>query len=712
MNDFWYRRPLRVLQTVLRETDAIDYDADEVVRFMEQHGYDVLVVNGGGIFDFFPSPLQMANPNPYLAGRDLLAEITQACRSRGFRIIVRVDFRGVDKARYDAHPDWFSTDRTGGPVIGGYNSLPLYAPCYSGYYRNEHATSFISHILSTYGVNGIWHNSVHVPHVCYCARCASAYEGYAGRAIPVEGVATDDEMDRYWAWKAICARKNLSRLRATVKGFGDDRIYVAEVFSMFDVAQPKRVGIDLYEASEYFDFLVSVAFLTANRANPEWEPLSYAGTIVRFLRALDPQKQPVVLFGGNGTAYRYVMDPPLDLDVWLREATALGGGLWNCYFNGRHPGITHDRRNAALPDPAYAFLKQNTADLSCLTPVRDVGLYYSKATKDRFGSDAMEADLAVTAIRGAEEVLIDNHVPYGFVADHRFDARSLADLSVMILPNVMCMSDDEAAVIREYVARGGALIATHKTSLFTRDGAPRPDFALADVFGCTYSGDDLDTAADSYQVISDRSSPIVSGLGDTDLLVSGGVTARTIVSNAAPGVNASVVCSATPRIPNQPPEKAWTQPLDSGVPTVIHRRYGSGSVIYFATQVDRLCWVSGHDDHRSLLANAVSALLGSRASLTTDAPASVHLHLSRSGDRPERLVLAAVNHTASPRRPLRSLTPVGAFTVRVATATPDRARVRPLDADSAITASAVDGALELCFAGLSAFAAVVIEGFE
>ncbi|TVQ18383.1 MAG: hypothetical protein EA382_17790 [Spirochaetaceae bacterium] len=706
-NDIWYQKPLRVLQTVLRETDAIDYDADGVVRFMEQHGYDVLVVNGGGIFDFFPSPLPMANPNPFLGGRDLLGEISAACRSAGMRLIVRVDFRGVDKARYDAHPDWFSTDHTGGPVIGGYNSLPLYAPCYTGHYRNEHATQFISHILANYAVDGIWHNSVHVPHVCYCARCASVYAKHAGCAIPVEAEATEEEMDRYWAWKAICARENLARLRATVKEFGDERIYVAEVFSMFDVAQPKRVGIDLYEASEYFDFLVSVAFLTANRANPEWEPLSYAGSIVRFLRALDPTKKPVVLFGGNGTAYRYVMDPPVDLEVWLREATALGGGLWNCYFNGQHPGLTHDRRNAAVADAAYAFVKEHATDLTDLTPVRDVGLFYSKATKDRFGSDATEDDLAVTAMRGAEEVLIDEHIAYGFVPDHRFAAESLAGLPVLILPNVMCMSDDEAAVIRQYVAAGGAIVATHKTSLYSRDGEARSDFALADLFGCSYSGKDLDTNADSYQVIIDRSSPIVSATGDTDLLISGGVTARVTAADAK-----AVVCTATPRIPNQPPEKAWTQAMDSGIPTVIHRRFGSGAVVYFATQVDRLCWTSGHNDHRLLLANAVKTLIGSRRSLLTDAPPSVHLHLSRATERPGTLVLSAVNHTASAVRPLRSLVPVGPFTVRIATADPDRVRCRTLDADSAITASAVDGALELRFAGLATFAAVAIDGVE
>ena len=32
---YWYNRPLRILQTVLREPDATNYDANAVVAYME-----------------------------------------------------------------------------------------------------------------------------------------------------------------------------------------------------------------------------------------------------------------------------------------------------------------------------------------------------------------------------------------------------------------------------------------------------------------------------------------------------------------------------------------------------------------------------------------------------------------------------------------------------------------------------------------------------
>lgn len=50
---FWYRKPLRIMHTVLRETDAKNYDANAVVQYLKKDGCNALCVNAGGIVDFF-----------------------------------------------------------------------------------------------------------------------------------------------------------------------------------------------------------------------------------------------------------------------------------------------------------------------------------------------------------------------------------------------------------------------------------------------------------------------------------------------------------------------------------------------------------------------------------------------------------------------------------------------------------------------------------
>ncbi|MEO5601768.1 MAG: hypothetical protein ABIR06_12655, partial [Cyclobacteriaceae bacterium] len=93
----WFHKPLRILQTVLREPDATHYNAKAVVDYMEKSGCNTLVVNGGGIVDFFQNPLPAANINSFMGKRDILKEITTACQSAGIRVIARVDFRGVEE---------------------------------------------------------------------------------------------------------------------------------------------------------------------------------------------------------------------------------------------------------------------------------------------------------------------------------------------------------------------------------------------------------------------------------------------------------------------------------------------------------------------------------------------------------------------------------------------------------------------------------------
>src|SRR5688572_22991093 len=60
---FWYQKPLRIMHTVLRESDAKDYDARAVVDYLKKNGSNTLCVNAGGIVDFFQNPLPAANLN-------------------------------------------------------------------------------------------------------------------------------------------------------------------------------------------------------------------------------------------------------------------------------------------------------------------------------------------------------------------------------------------------------------------------------------------------------------------------------------------------------------------------------------------------------------------------------------------------------------------------------------------------------------------------
>src|SRR5688572_16197743 len=129
---YWYQHPLRILQTVLREPDASNYDAKSVVSYMEKTGCNTLIVNGGGIVDFFQNPLPAANINSFMGKRDILKEITEACHAVGIRVIARIDFRGVEENIFKQFSDWFSVDQQQKPKQLTYTRPQLYSSCYTG----------------------------------------------------------------------------------------------------------------------------------------------------------------------------------------------------------------------------------------------------------------------------------------------------------------------------------------------------------------------------------------------------------------------------------------------------------------------------------------------------------------------------------------------------------------------------------------------------
>jgi hypothetical protein len=619
---------------------------------MEQTGCNTLIVNGGGIVDFFQNPLPAANINTFMGKRDILKEVTHACHGAGIRVVARVDFRGVEEKVFKQFPEWFSVDEEQKPKRLTYTRPQLYQSCYSGYHRNEHAQEFIKHLISAYDIDGIWHNSIGVQGICYCKRCNDSFKLATGDTIPRVD-ASEEALDRYMIWKSSMADKHMEKMKQTVKSFGDDKIYTAEVFSMFEAGSRINDGIDLYMARDHFDFLVSVAFLTENAEHIHYADLNYASTIIRFLKSMAPEKEAIILYGGNGTSHRYIMDPPVDLKVWLWEALSAGGRFWNCSFTGMHPGATYDRRTALHQTETYQFVKTNETLLTQHVNVATVGVYYSRATRLSFRNKSEEGDRFEAFIRGIETVLIENHIPHDFIADDQVSKDRLTKYKVVILPNVRCLSDQEIGLLKEYVSDGGNIVATYETSLYAADGTRKKDFGLAEVFGCDFTGEKINTRKDFYQVIVDREHFIVKpDSKDTELLINAGYT---LLCKANP--RAKKICTYNPVVHNQPPEKAWTNAWAREYPTIVENAYGKGRAIYFANQPDLITFEIGHPDVRNLLARSVRYLSGESV-VETNAPESVHIGLTQSLENPKEYIFSLVNTTSGPVRPIRSLLPV------------------------------------------------------
>src|SRR3954469_25456795 len=157
-----------------------------------------------------------------------------------------------------------------------------------------------------------------------------------------------------------------------------------------------------------------------------------------------------------------------------------------------------------------------------------VALLHSEQT-ETFHAGAAEGDRAGDHVLGMSHALIEARGPVGLVHEALLTPDRLDVYKVIVLADAAALSSAQCDAIRQYVARGGSIVATFASSLFDEFGTRRTDFGLADVFGVTFAGRD-DVAVgpmhNSYLNLetdpaTGRRHPILDGLEDTPPILNG-----------------------------------------------------------------------------------------------------------------------------------------------------------------------------------------------
>ncbi len=79
--------------------------------------------------------------------------------------------------------------------------------------------------------------------------------------------------------------------------------------------------------------------------------------------------------------------------------------------------------------------------------------------------------------------LMDAHIPFAVFEEHQLDAGHLARISVLIVPQASCLTDEHIETLARWVRHGGRLIFTGATALMTEYALERETDLLADLLG-------------------------------------------------------------------------------------------------------------------------------------------------------------------------------------------------------------------------------------
>jgi hypothetical protein len=269
------------------------------------------------------------------------------------------------------------------------------------------------------------------------------------------------------------------------------------------------------------------------------------------------------------------------------------------------------------------------------------------------------------------------------VHDRLLDAAHIGQFKTLILPNIAALSDAQCQQLREYITRGGSLIATHETSLYDEWGVKRKNFGLADLFGVNFAGRVEGPMHNAYLRLEHEAAgnhPLLKGLEDTPRIIHG--VSRLEVEPREKFAPAPL--TLIPSYPDLPMEKVYPRISKTNISqaflrevklgrhvnipgkrgTEVQEEFFSGRVVYFPWDVDRTYWEVLCVDHFKLLRNAVQWATHEEPHVTVTGPGVLDVTVWRQKDS-MTVHLVNLTNPMMMKGPLRELIPVGVQEVRI-----------------------------------------------
>jgi len=678
--DPWYRRTYRWGQTNITEIDPARYDIDWWRSHWKRTETQGVIINAGGIYAYYPSKFPLHRRPEALGNRDLYGELAKAAHDDGLAVLARMDSNRAHEDFYRAHTDWFGIDSAG----KAYRNGDLYVSCVNSPYYNEYIPGILQEIIERTHPQGITDNNwsgLGRASICYCDNCTRRFQDRTGKSIPKEQ-NWNDPVYRLWIRWNYDRRLEIWDMynRITKTAGGADCLWIG----MNGASISGQSG----SFRDFKEICSRAEIIMLDYQSPGdgggIQDNSAAGKLVHGLLGWDKLiPESMAMYQAGRPTFRLTSRPEPEARLWMLDGFAGGLQPW-----WHHVGaFQEDRRMFRTAEPICRWHKANEEYLVNREARATVGLVWSQQNTDFYGRNNAN-ELVDLPMRGIGQALIRARVPYlPLHADH-ID-RDAAKFSVLVLPNLAAMSDDQVAAVRRFVKLGGGLIATGQSSLFDQWGDRRDDFALADLFGAhsvksqsnssdatlrRRAGETLHTylrltpelgaraygpKAGNEPAIAAERHPVLSGFDETDIIPFGGELEPLKLDDKA-----TVLLTFIPAFPVFPPESAWMRQPRTNISGLIVIDSGEGRVAFVPADIDRRFARDNLPDHGRLLANLVRWAAKDKIPLSVEGPGLVDCHLYT---QPGRLILHLVNLTAAgtQRAAIDELIPIGPLKIKV-----------------------------------------------
>jgi hypothetical protein len=430
-------------------------------------------------YAFYPSDSAVRHPNLKF---DLFGTECALARKAGISATCYYSLQFNNQCAI-AHPDWAWTNEDGSEQ---HFYARWHVMCLDSPYR-RYVLSMMDEIFSRYEVDELFldifgiqfemYNRNGINPFCFCRYTQEAWKKDFPNDSYAEGFRTREGWERRFRWHQ----------KRTMTGMLDEVIATAR-------KHRPNLLVSLNGGPEAFpdDIMQRVSFIYA-------EPLDCPTGIALGSILMRGWGRPNYQ-AGVFTDYGYSDTYPGDLARVQADALIVQNA--RTFFVGNAgvvsgiDGQGFSNRWFSVATDAWADVRNVDCLLNAdLKPLTSTAIFYSDATRKDFEASKRPQDFRHSVL-GALETLTYAGRPVESLPDFKLKPEVLSQFEVLVLPEVAALSNEQAETIRQWVAKGGTLVATHRCGLLDEHHQPRANFALADVFGADYLSEDTDYAYD------------------------------------------------------------------------------------------------------------------------------------------------------------------------------------------------------------------------
>lgn len=615
----WHQRLKRIMQVNFNEHDPENFDVEAWADYLASCKAQATFLSITNIVAFYPSTLPDYPRSPFLGSRDIFGECAKAAHARGIRIMGRMSPDLAHASLAEKHPEWFRRNQDGSRMreqgLGGEAhdpSMPaqIYAPtCQFTSYYSEFLPLLMKDVISRYEIDGIYCNGwpgVSAPR-CYCNACRTIGDPNSPNYKTAYPKRTKELWDMY---------------TGILTAHNPEMIFSGNLGGGF-----KGGDFDLKELTANAAWFLADNQGRGHLGEPAWDA-SQQTRIAKAIVGDRPVPNSTGAYTISGAArWRNVTGNATEVRLRLMQTAAAGGVLYY-HWLGFQQGFLEDRRWQSVGREFLAWQAANDRHFHNIASITNVALVVGQRSNRLYkappGTDGLDS------IQGMYSILTEARIPFDVVLSEDLSREKLKRYSVLILPNVAMMSDQQRAQIEAFVEHGGSLLATFETGLYDEDGSPRNDFALANLFGMHKAGDrqgygtgaangrPANPGVNSEQRI-ERPHPLVRSFRDTTLIQ--GSSWRVPLAPVADPILTHIAA-----YPMYPTEAVYSRQPHTNEAVAVVREQGTSKLVYFAEDIEAGYWRTAAGDLGDLVTKAVQWLVGDGHPLKVDGQGLIEIY--------------------------------------------------------------------------------------